>query len=116
MVQNRLPVVDADGHVYEKDRELSQHFEGRYRDLRRLDTYPIFPTLDGWPRGLMAPEAPPGSTPESWQAFVKEVGISQAVLYPTAGLAIGLIQKREDIPEAVKTGILAGNAQRFYRL
>ena len=36
MVQNRLPVVDADGHVYEKDRELSQHFEGRYRDLRRL--------------------------------------------------------------------------------
>ena len=24
--------------------------------------------------------------------------------------------EREDIPEAVKTGILAGNAQRFYRL
>ncbi len=95
MAKYRLPVIDADGHVYEKDRELCEHFEGRYRSLRRLETYPIFPTLDGWPRGLMAPEAPPGSTPESWQAFVKEVGLSQAVLYPTAGLAVGLIQKAE---------------------
>jgi predicted TIM-barrel fold metal-dependent hydrolase len=95
MPSHRLPVVDADGHVYETDRELSEHFEGRYRELRRLGTFPLFPTLDGWPRALSAPDSSPGVTPEVWRSFLDEAGIGQAVLYPTAGLALGLIQKTE---------------------
>ena len=43
----------------------------------------------------MSPESAPGVTPEDWRAFLDEAGIDQAVLYPTAGLAIGLIQKAE---------------------
>src|SRR5436305_1715481 len=95
MPLHRLPVVDADGHVYETDRELSEHFEGRYRELKRLGTFPLFPTLDGWPRALSAPDSSPGVTPEVWRSFLDEAGIGQAVLYPTAGLALGLIQKAE---------------------
>ena len=95
MPSQRLPVVDADGHVHETDRELSEHFEGRYRELKRLGTFPLFPTLDGWPRALSAPDSSPGVTPEVWRSFLDEAGIGQAVLYPTAGLALGLIQKTE---------------------
>jgi len=95
MATHRLPVVDADGHVYETDRELSEHFEGRYRELKRLGTFPLFPTLDGWPRALSAPDSSPGVTPEVWRSFLDEAGLDLAVLYPTAGLAVGLIQKAE---------------------
>ena len=57
MSQERIGVVDADGHVFERYQELKEHLEGRFRGLRRLDTFPLFPTLDGWPRGLLAPDA-----------------------------------------------------------
>ena len=93
MPRHRLPVIDADGHVYENDAELSEHFEGRYRELKRLGTFPLFPTLDGWPRGLMAPDSAAGVTARVWRAFLDEAGIELAVLYPTVGLAIGLVQE-----------------------
>jgi predicted TIM-barrel fold metal-dependent hydrolase len=95
MGAHRLPVIDADGHVYEKDAELGAHFEGRYRELKRLETFPLFPTLDGWPRALMSPHSAASITPEAWKEFLADAGLDLSVLYPTAGLAVGLIQKPE---------------------
>jgi hypothetical protein len=92
---SRPAVIDADGHIYERDRDLALHFEGRYRTLKRLETFPLFPTLDGWPRALLSPESAPTIDPAGWLSFMAEAGLARAVLYPTAGLAVGLIQKPE---------------------
>ncbi len=95
MSLERIGVVDADGHVFERSQELKEHLEGRFRGLRRLDTFPLFPTLDGWPRGFLAPEAEHTIDLNGWKRFLDETEIEQSVVYPTAGLASGLIQSPE---------------------
>ena len=95
MTLERIGVIDADGHVFERYQELKEHLEGPYRDLKRLDTFPLFPTLDGWPRGSLAPEAEFTIDLNGWRRFLDETGLENAVVYPTAGLACGLIQSRE---------------------
>ena len=70
-------VIDADGHIYENHDEIEEYFEGKHRGMRRARAYPLFPSLDGWPRGLGAgrPEAfttertesaPPPSSSPAW--------------------------------------------------
>src|SRR5262252_8673027 len=54
------PIIDADGHVLEKDRELHDYLEGRYAKAPRFETYSYFPSLDGWNRGTGVP----GKNPE----------------------------------------------------
>ena len=49
------PIIDADGHVLEKDRELHDYLGGRYSQAPRFETYSYFPTLDGWNRGTTSP-------------------------------------------------------------
>ena len=74
MSSERITVVDADGHVFERYQELKEHLEGRFRGLRRLDTFPLFPTLDGWPRGLLAPDAEYTIDLNGWQRFLHRCG------------------------------------------
>ena len=87
-------VIDADGHIYENHEEIEECFEGKYRGMRRARAYPLFPSLDGWPRGLGAgrPDKVTETRPEDVIKFVDNVGLESTVLYPTAGLAIGLVQ------------------------
>ncbi len=89
-----FPVFDADGHIYENEPEIEAYFEGPYRGLRRSKSFSLFPSLDGWPRGFLLEGAEKViETPaEVWLAFLDRAGIEAAVLYPSAGLAIGLIQ------------------------
>ena len=47
-------VIDADGHIYENHEEIEEYFEGKYQGMRRARAYGLFPSLDGWPRGLGA--------------------------------------------------------------
>ena len=47
-------VIDADGHIYENHEEIEEYFEDKYRGMRRARAYALFPSLDGWPRGLGA--------------------------------------------------------------
>ena len=49
------PIIDADGHVLEKDTELHDFLEGRYRGMPRMETYGYFPSLDGWHAGAAMP-------------------------------------------------------------
>ncbi len=90
-------VIDADGHIYENHEEIEEYFEGKYRGMRRARAYPLFPSLDGWPRGLGAgrPDKVTETRPEDVIKFVDNMGLESTVLYPTAGLAIGLVQNPE---------------------
>ena len=86
------PIIDADGHVMEKDSELHDFLEGRYRKMPRFETYSFFPSLDGWNRGFAVPGKDPEVPAPRWLEFLDELGIQMTVLYPTGGLALGLIQ------------------------
>ena len=88
-------VIDADGHIYENHEEIEEYFEGKYRGMRRARAYPLFPSLDGWPRGLGAgrPDKVTETKPEDVIKFVDNMGLESTVLYPTAALAIGLVQE-----------------------
>ena len=90
---DRVPIIDADGHILEENDELEDYFEGPYEGHRRHQVFGLFPSLDGWPRGAVKGlKKATQTSPESWTAFIDGAGIDAAVLYPTAGLAFGLIQ------------------------
>lgn len=88
------PIFDADGHIYENEPEIESYLEGPYRGLRRSKSFSLFPSLDGWPRGFLLEGAEKViETPaDVWLAFLDRSKIEGAVLYPSAGLALGLIQ------------------------
>jgi len=44
-------IIDGDGHIYERDEDLIPYLRGKYPE-DTLRTYYLFPTLDGWRRGL----------------------------------------------------------------
>jgi predicted TIM-barrel fold metal-dependent hydrolase len=90
-------VFDADGHVVEQDRELLDYFDPPYRGRAELLGNPFFPTLDGWHRQAMsiADGTQPGVDEDdtaAWLTLMDQTGIDETVLYPTAGLAQGLIK------------------------
>src|SRR5712692_1620279 len=95
----KTKVVDGDGHIIERDAELFEFLEPPYRGNNALLGFPFFPTLDGFQRGAII--ARNGIFKEysidarSWVDFIDQVGIESTVLYPTAGLAFGLIQDPE---------------------
>ena len=69
-------VIDADGHIYENHEEIEEYFEGKYRGMRRARAYALFPSLDGWPRGLGAgrPDKVTETKPEDVIKFVDDAG------------------------------------------
>lgn len=89
-------VIDADGHVVESDREIYEYLEAPYAGHEHVLAFPFFPTLDGWQRGAVLTRI--GVHQRAWRVDAKtwiEVldrnGYEWTVLYPTAGLAYGLI-------------------------
>ncbi len=93
-------VIDADGHVIERDAQIKPYLDEPYRSHPDLLGVPFFPSLDGWNRAarriadgkgkrMPAPDA------QAWLAFLDAAGIEASVLYPTNGLAYGLIKDRE---------------------
>ena len=89
------PIIDADGHVLEKDRELHDYLGGRYSSAPRFETYAYFPSLDGWNRGTGVPGKDPETPAPRWLQFLDELGVHTTVLYPTGGLGLGLVQNPE---------------------
>lgn len=96
MRQNRFPVIDADGHVIEQRQEIAACLDESVQagELPLSDTNGLFPSLDGWRRGLMSSRPGHRDRPDAagWLDFLDECGIERTVLYPTTGLAVGLIQ------------------------
>ncbi len=88
-------IIDADGHVMERDAELREFLEGRYGQGPHFQTYSYFPSLDGWNRGFGVPGKVHETPASKWLEFLDELGVHTTVLYPTGGLALGLIQNPE---------------------
>jgi predicted TIM-barrel fold metal-dependent hydrolase len=90
-------ILDADGHVIERDAELFEYLEPPYAGNEAMLGFPFFPTLDGYHRGAIESrlgihEKEYRITAKTWLHFLDVVGIESTVLYPTAGLAFGVIQ------------------------
>ncbi len=92
-------IIDADGHLMENDKEIYDYLEPPYRGMRSTVGYPYFPTLDGFQRGVIMGRLGMYSdltiNADAWRECLDETGIAWTVLYPTAGLAFGLIQDAE---------------------
>lgn len=97
----RETVIDADGHVYE-DATLAGFVAEPWRSKSGLlnfgvtGTHRLFPTPDGHHFGIgyRSPQAFGGKSkvgPREWVSFLDEAGLQCSVLYPTAGLSMGLI-------------------------
>src|SRR2546423_6427835 len=46
-------MLDADGHLIERDEELLEYMEAPYKGNNTLLGFPFFPTLDGYHRGAI---------------------------------------------------------------
>jgi len=93
-------VIDADGHVVERDALLLPYLEEPYRGRDDLLNFPFFPSLDGWHRGARRVADGKGRQTvfvpvKTWLAFLEEAGVEASVLYPTQGLGFGLIKDPE---------------------
>lgn len=90
-------VFDSDGHVDEDNAAIATHLRGEYANPRRPPGFQVFPSLDGWSRGVLVnrgdPDRPWRHTDAViWAEVLDRVGLEGSVLYPTEGLAIGLVQ------------------------
>ena len=112
-------LLDADGHVIERDAELFEYLEPPYAGNETMLGFPFFPTLDGYQRGAIISRLGIHKeytiTAKVWLDFLDGVGIESTVLYPTAGLAFGIIQ---DPTWAVALARTYNNwfTDRFYRV
>ncbi len=96
-MRHRLPVFDSDGHIDEDNAAIAAYFEGEYHNPRRPVGFQVFPSLDGWSRGILVNRGDPErrhrhTNAEIWSGVLDRVGLDGSVLYPTEGLAQGLIQ------------------------
>jgi hypothetical protein len=92
-------IVDADGHVIVSDSELLHYLPEPYRDREDILGYPIFPSVYGFNPAAARIADGKGrnvvrTSPEGWTEFLNASRIEWSVLYPTAGLAHGLIKDR----------------------
>lgn len=92
-------IIDADGHVYERDEELFEHLEAPYAAKQTVCGFPFWPTLDGYHRGAIHARLNVHQNLESnasiWIDFLDGAEIERTVLYPTAGLTCGLIRDHD---------------------
>ena len=91
-------IMDGDGHVIERDREIFEYLEAPYQNDVVLG-YPFFPTLDGFQRGAFLARMGIYSnydiTPQTWLDVLDKTGMESTVLYPTSGLSFMMIQDRD---------------------
>src|SRR5215213_5552212 len=107
-------VIDADGHIMELHQEWFDHVKGPFGELEWHNTWPLM-DADGWQRGLARRGRREDPDAAAWLRFQEEHGIELSVLYPTAGLALGMVQ----LPEwaaALSQGYNDWLADRFTRV
>jgi predicted TIM-barrel fold metal-dependent hydrolase len=104
MGYERYRPVDCDGHVIESIEEMKPYMDDvvRYQASRpALHHHDVFPNLDGAhfairrdpkfrANRINASNARAGS-PEDWSAFLEKTGVESSVLFPSEGLAIGML-------------------------
>jgi len=98
-----VQIIDGDGHIFEDGDAIARHFPfGSVGGRLRSGVFPLNShiqySLTHRPPGAFATNSEgqfqnPG--PEGWIEFMEQVGIAQAVLFPTAGQRIGRIVDRD---------------------
>ena len=92
----KLDIVDADGHVFEPDRELYEFLEPPYRGKQTVLGFSLWPSLDGYHRGAiharLGTHKAFDTNATTWINLLDATGIATSVLYPTAGLASAFIK------------------------
>ncbi|HKA54446.1 MAG TPA: amidohydrolase family protein [Candidatus Binatia bacterium] len=95
----QFDIIDADGHVYERDAELFEYLEEPYAGRQTLLAFPFWPTIDGFQRGAIQARLnihkSLATTAQIWLDFLDQAGLALTVLYPTAGLTCGFIRDPE---------------------
>ena len=64
-MKRSFPVIDADGHVLERDRELREFMPPQFRAVEGKREYPLF-SWDGWARGALSPHKREHPSPDLW--------------------------------------------------
>ena len=103
-----MRVIDADGHVSEDSTGILEYLPETYREMaletpRSVGLVPpvvgLFPPLDHLHTSFRHSAASFNRAGRvrapQWRQFLDEVGLSAAVLYPTAGLSIGRVNYPE---------------------
>jgi predicted TIM-barrel fold metal-dependent hydrolase len=90
-MKRSFPVIDADGHVIERDRDLRKFLPTPYRGVEGKREYPLF-SWDGWARGALSPHQREQPDATLWTRFLDATEIAATVLYPNDGLNIGLLR------------------------
>ncbi len=99
-------VFDADGHVFENERDIFNFLPGVYHGREELLRSHLFPQPDPYNKTAMAiagrfregsvsdtfRKAEFAITAREWNAFLDLSGIEGTVLYPTLGLRVGLLR------------------------
>jgi predicted TIM-barrel fold metal-dependent hydrolase len=93
-MKRSFPVIDSDGHVLERDRELREFLPSQFRAVPGKREYPLF-AWDGWARGALSPHRREHPSVELWLRFLDATEIALTVLYPNEGLNIGLQRDRD---------------------
>lgn len=88
------PVIDADGHILEKDHDLRPFLPPQFRTVPGKREYPLF-SWDGWARGALSPGKREHPSVDLWLRFLDATEIAMTVLYPNEGLNIGLQRDRD---------------------
>lgn len=83
-------VIDGDGHVTESNDGLFEFVEGPRKGSISGTLVSPFPWLDG-AHALTDPKRHVATDARRWRDFMDYCGIAEAVVFPTAGLACGLI-------------------------
>ena len=82
MRQNRFPVIDGDGHITERSKEILEFLGGNYRGTSKdeswADTFSPFPSLDGWARlsGMSSPGLRDYPDCDTWISFLDDLLIT----------------------------------------
>lgn len=85
-------VIDADGHVIESFEGLYDFLDGPFQGAKLGNTaISPLPWIDGW-HTLVDPQRWAATDAKQWGRFMDATGIKASVLYPTAGLAHGIIE------------------------
>ena len=102
MTTNLEVIVDGDGHIMEDIDAMMEFLPSKFRDhpARGINAS-LFPPLDHLHGGHFVET--PGRRdrggafvgPDGWDAFMRDLAIDSAVLYPTRGLAYGKIVSRD---------------------
>ena len=100
MTKCSIAVFDADGHVLEDEQKMLDYYEGRFEGVTSMPTFSIWPSIDGWPRGIIKRTAKTTrkefhTDARIWGRMLERLGLEGTVLYPTAGLATGLMNNIE---------------------